>query len=351
MKASAFEIEKLNSLYEARHAFFGELHDHANTGETSDGRYTLMHWRGAMDAYKMDFAAILDHKQVRHMYLVDWEDGVFIGGTEPGTVITDSGASVKKSHYNMIFENAIPLMDVLKAFPEYEFSGGPEDHFEYPDFTRERFGQLMDAVLERGGFFVIPHPKQLMQSDDPLDYWFRDRVGLEVIYNSLGDERTEKNYKLWTDLLALGKRVFATAGCDHHSCCQDTALTAIYSEERKNKCYITRLREGDFTAGSVAIRMAIGETRMGGSTNFGNENLVLGISDFHTSVKNPEHKYRVDILDDKGVVTSKKISCDKDNYVAVKTSAGAKFYRAEVFDLNKNLRIAISNPIWNDNVK
>lgn len=310
-----------------------------------------MHWRGAMDALKMDFAAILDHKQVRHMYLVDWEDGVFIGGTEPGTVITDSGATDKSSHYNMIFENAIPLMDLLNAFPEYNFTGGPEGHFDYPEFTREEFGKIIDAVKERGGFFVIPHPKQRMKSDAPLDYWFRDGVGLEVIYEALDDERTDANYKLWTDLLALDKRIFATAGCDHHACCQDTALTTIYAEDRKNKFYISHLREGDFVAGPVGIRMCVGDTKMGGSCSFDGEKLILGIGDFHRSVKNPEHKYRVDLLDDKGVVTSKKISCEEDCYITIATDAKAKFYRAEVFDITRKLRIAIGNPIWNDSVK
>ena len=351
MKASSLEIKKLNDLYTGRRPFYGELHDHANTYGTSDGRYPLMHWRGAMSAYKMDFAAILDHKQVSHMYLVDWEDGVFLGGSEPGTVISDSGATKKSTHYNLIFENARPLMDLLSAFPEYNYPGGPEDHFEYPEFTCKRFGELIDGVKERGGFFVIPHPKQLMQSENPLDYWFRDGVGLEVIYEKLADERTEANYKLWNDLLALDKRIFATAGCDHHSACQDTALTTIYAEDRKNKFYISHLRDGDFVAGAVGIRMCIGDTKMGGSCAFDGEKLIIGVGDFHCSVKNPEHKYRVDILDDKGVVASKKISCEEDFYLTLNTSAKAKFYRAEVFDIKRNLRIAIGNPIWNDEIK
>ena len=348
MKATALEINKINELYAGRSLCFGELHNHANTGETSDGRYPLMHWRGAMTALNIDFAAILDHKQVRHMYLVDWEDGVFLGGTEPGTVITDSGATVKGTHYNMIFENAEPLMDLLKAFPEFNFWGGPEGHFDYPNFTCERFGQLMDAVKEKGGFFVIPHPKNIMQSDNPLDYWFRDETGLEVIYGTLTSEKTHLNYKLWTDLLSLGKRVFATAGCDNHACCSDTALTAIYSKEHKNKHYISHLRDGDFVAGAVGMRMCIGDTKMGGKCKFDGQKLILGIGGFHSSVKNPDHKFRVDILDDKGVVASKKISCLCDDYFSLSVNSKARFYRAEIFDVTKKLRIAIGNPIWNN---
>lgn len=348
MKASALEIEKLNNLYQGRRVFHGELHDHAETGETSDGKYPLMHWRGAMEALNMDFATILDHKQVRHMYLVDWEDGVFLGGSEPGTVIIDSGATCKGCHYNMIFENAEPLMDLLNAFPEFEFSGGSEGHFTYPDFTCKRFGELIDAVKERGGFFVIPHPKNIMQSDNPLDYWFRDETGLEVIYRGLDTKNTHANYRLWTDLLGLGKRIYATAGCDNHKCCQDVALTTIYAEDRKNKHYISHLRVGDFVAGGVGIRMCLGETKMGGACKFDGQKLTVFVGDFHTSVKNPEHKYRADIIDDKGVVESKEICCLRDNYLTIPVSNEASFYRVEIFDVTRELLIAIGNPIWNN---
>ena len=89
MYATEKEIAHLAALYEGRRAFYGELHDHAASGGTADGKRILDHWKGAMEALGLDFAAILDHKQVRHMYLPEWEDGVFVGGTEPGTAITD----------------------------------------------------------------------------------------------------------------------------------------------------------------------------------------------------------------------------------------------------------------------
>ena len=347
MKINEKQIKLLESLYASRRAYHGELHDHSASGGTSDGMRTLEHWRGAMEAYKMDFAAILDHKQIKHMYSPIWSDGLFIGGTEPGTVIVDANAEVNKMHYNMIFENAEPLMELLDEFPEFEFTGGPEGHFEYPTFTRERFGDLIDAVVKHGGFFVHPHPKQLMKSNDPLQYCFRDGMGIEVVYESLNDDRTKANYALWCDLLALGKKVYATAGCDKHECCQDTALTTIYAEEKKNASDIKRLREGDFVCGPVGIKMCIGDTRMGGSCSFDGQKLIVGIADFHRSVYIPEHKYRLDIISDAGIVKSFKFNCDKPTYAVFNTKNTAKFYRVEIVDLNKNYRIAIGNPIWN----
>ena len=347
MKANEKDISNLELLYEGRRAFHGELHDHAATGGTSDGTRSLEHWCGAMEALKMDFAAILDHKQVKHMYHPKWADGLFIGGTEPGTVITDADAEKQSMHYNMIFENAEPLMELLNSFPEYNFTGGPEGHFDYPTFTRERFGELIDAVFAKGGFFVHPHPKQLMNSTDPLQYVFRDGMGLEVFYEQIGGQKTNDNYKLWCDVLALGKKIYATAGCDMHQCCHDTALTTIYSEEKKNKFYIKHLRAGDFVCGPVGIRMCIGNTKMGGTCEFGKEKLTVSVGDFHKSVFIPEHKYRIDILTDDGVVASSEMPCSETSYFTIETEFDAKFYRVEVFDVDRDLRISIGNPIWN----
>ncbi|MBR4960195.1 MAG: hypothetical protein IKY52_04800, partial [Clostridia bacterium] len=258
------EIEKLEALYKGCQAYHGELHDHSNSGGTSDGSCTLEVWIREMEALKMDFAAILDHRQVRHMYLQEWKDGLFIGGSEPGTSISDSSARNKGMQYNMLFTGPEPLEDLLAEFTEYQYEGGAEGHFKYPSFTRERFGELIDAVKARGGFFVHPHPKQVMDADDSLEYWFRDETGIEVFYNEYDSKYTEENYALWTDLLAKGKRIWACAGGDRHSHPRDQALTTIYAEEKTNAAYLSHLRIGDFTCGSVGIRMCIGDTRTGG---------------------------------------------------------------------------------------
>lgn len=346
MSATEQDILHLDTLYAGRRAFHGELHDHADTGGTSDGKRTLAHWTGALEALKMDFAAILDHKQVRHMYLPEWQDGLFICGTEPGTVIDDSPAEKKSVHYNMLFDSPEPLEDLLDAFPEYGFTGGPEGHFNYPHFTIARFGELIDAVKARGGFFVHPHPKQLMVSEDPLAYWFRDETGIEVFYGNMANQHTANNYALWVDLLAAGKRVWACAGGDGHKCCADTALTTIYAEEHAGAAYLPHLRVGDFVCGGVGMRMCIGDMPMGGRTALAGKRLVLGIGDFHRTVKITDHQYRVDIITDQGVVHSEEIGCEEPNYIAIDTEDAA-FYRAEVFDTSRNLRIAIGNPIWN----
>lgn len=347
MKATELEIQHLEGLYEGRKPFFGDLHNHAQTSDRSDGLRPLSHWKGALEALKVDFVAILDHGQVEHMYKPEWEDGLFVGGTEPGTTILDSKAEDRRIHYNLIFENAKPLEELLEEFYEFKFTGGIHGRFQYPGFTTARFQRLVDFVMDHNGFFVHPHPKQVMKSDDPLDYLFRERTGLEVFYGDYRNDLTADNYKLWLDLLALDKIVYATGGNDSHACASDKALTCIYAEERTNAAFISHLRKGDMVCGSVGVRMCIGDTRTGGECSFAGQRLTLAVSDFHCSVKNPDHKYRVDLFDDKGLVFSESISCDKAAYFSIDADENAKFYRAEVVDVNNGYRLALGNPIWN----
>ena len=347
MKATEKDIQQLNSLYEGRRVFWGDLHNHAATGGTSDGSRSLEHWKGGLEALGMDFVAILDHRQVRHMYLPEWEDGTFISGTEPGGFITDSDADFKQIHYNMIFPHVKDLEALLESHPEFQFEGGPEGHFKYPNFSTEEICKLIDDVKALGGFFVHPHPKQNMKSENPLSFWFRDETGLEVFYDDMRHEWSEENYKLWCDLLALGKRLWACAGEDRHSFARDTALTTIYAEEKKGASYIKHLRLGDFVCGSAGIKMCMGDMQMGGMCDFEGKRCVIATGDFHRSVKNPEHTYRLDVISDRGVEFSEEIPCTEPAYFAF-DAEDRKFYRTEITDVNQSLRIAIGNPIWNE---
>ena len=344
---SEAHIAHLEQLYAGCRAWHGEMHDHSASGGTSDGKCTLAEWITEMKELHMDFAAILDHRQVRHMYLPEWEDGLFVGGSEPGTRISDSTAENSSLHYNMVFTGPEPLEKLLADFPEYQFSGGSEGHFVYPSFTTERFGQLIDTVKAYGGFFVHPHPKQVMVSDDPLNYWFRDETGIEVFYNDEDSTFTEQNYALWLELLAAGKRVWACAGGDKHAHPGTGALTTIYAPSRTNADFLAHLRVGDFTCGAVGIRMCIGDTKTGGKCAFAGQKLIAAVGDFHPCIVHEDHVYRADLLDENDVVYSKEIPCGETSYFTFDT-ADAKFYRIEVWDVTRGIRIAVGNPIWND---
>jgi len=346
MKASAEASAHLDSLYANRKAYHGDLHNHSASGGTSDGKCSLETWRREMKEIGVDFAAILDHRQVRHMYLPEWEDGLFIGGTEPGTNITDSGASPAGMHYNMIFENGEPVKKLLESFCEYEFEGGNEGHFIYPDFTYGRIREIIAWIKENGGFFVFPHPTLFMKSENPLDYWLADETGFEIFHKSVNSEESMNNYKVWCSLLQLGKRVWATAGDDMHSHPTTNALTTVYSEERTNRAFISYFREGDFVCGGAGIRMCVGDCKMGGKCSFEGKELIVSTGDFHKSLKCGD-KYKLVILNEKGIVATEEISPDDTSYFSY-PAENCRFYRAEIFNETKNIRIAIGNPVWNE---
>ena len=335
----------LDQLYAGRVAYQGEFHDHADTGGKSDGHSTLTEWKAGLESCFMDFAAILDHKQTLHMRLPEWDNAIFIGGSEAATTLKDSKATTPKLHYNMTFATPEPLEEILNAFPEYKFDG---THFVYPGFTVERFRELVTMIQEKGGFFSNVHPKQTMMSDDPLDYYFGERTGIEVFYQEYGSEKTQANYKLWTDLLALGKKVYATAGGDGHRAPDFYALTTIYSDKQDAATYLNYVRNGDFICGAVGIKMAIGDTTMGGECDFTGKKVIFSVGDFHEYVYNERRTYRVSLCNENEVVFSQDINCLTPAYFEVDAEDCA-FYRVEVYDYRMECNIALGNPIWNTN--
>ena len=127
--ASEADIAQLEKLYEGRQPYHGELHDHADTGGTSDGKMKLEDWKTNLMVKDMDFATFADHRQVLHMRLPEWDNDLFIGGTEACTWVKDSKATQNKLHYNMLFATPEGLENVLNTFP-FMFSYY-RDHFSY----------------------------------------------------------------------------------------------------------------------------------------------------------------------------------------------------------------------------
>ena len=356
--ATDADIGVLTGVYAGTEAHHGEMHDHAATTGTSDGNQPLEVWKAYMNALNIDFATLVDHKQVLHMRLEDWDNVIFVGGSEAACTITDREGV--RLHYNMTFAEPEGLEAVLNAFPEFKFriwsesdraGCGGQMHFNYPDFTGERFTELCEAIYANGGFLSIVHPKagSYVTNEDPAEAWFADYTGVEVYYVYDGDRDNwivQENYKLWTGMLAAGKKVFATSGNDQHNMPTTNALTTFYTTEAHAKQYVGNMRVGNFTAGPVGIRMAVGQTPMGGTVSFSGQRLVFSVGDFHDCVYDPEHTYRVDLISDEGVVFSQNISCDQMSYFAI-DAQNVKFYRIEVWDTTDNSRLAIGNPIWN----
>lgn len=357
--ATQADINALESLYAGRTAYFGDIHCHPKSGVSKDGNKTLAQWKEMMQEQNMDFVAFMNHHQVAHMYEADWDDTLFIGGTEPAASIKDSLATKKSIHYNMLLPDPTDLLELLEEFPEYEYTGGKDGveynmgTFGYPGFTTARMQELIAAVKSKGGLWVNVHPKQQMESSNASHYWFADYTGLEVFYTyneGITGQDTKDNYALWTRLLAMGKRIWATAGADSHNNATNSALTCIYSEEKKDDAYVSHLAQGDFVCGFAGIRMVVGDTQMGSSTDFNGKRLVVSVGGIHSSVYREGKTYLINIITDKGVVGSATYDGKSTVNLALDADESAKFYRVEVLDQSRIRQpiIAIGNPIWND---
>ena len=361
--ATEEDMALLESLYGGRTAFHGELHDHADTGGTSDGNQPLNIWKATMPNVGMDYAAILDHRQVLHMYLPEWDATFFIGGSEAATTITDRPEGSNRFHYNMVFAEPEGLLDVVTSIPEYNYREwteqdregcGGQMHFNYPSMSADRFNDVIDKVKENGGLFVIPHPSSTNGSvpENAMELYFQDYIGYEVFYGYGFEDsknwKTEANYKLWTDMLAGGARVWASAGNDIHNFPQAKCLSTVYSEEGNAGSHITHLRVGDFTAGAVGIQMCVGDTPMGTTGTFEGQRVVFRVGDFHQDLALDRYVYRVTLMDHRGVVFSEEMNGTEVKTFAIDADKSAKFYRVEIYNVTRDKLQALGNPIWNE---
>ena len=163
----------------------------------------------------------------------------------------------------------------------------------------------------------------------------------------MADKRNQEAYKVWTDLLALGKRVYATAGSDSHKVSNTVSLTTIYSDKKDATALLNNVRNGDFTAGPIGIRMSIGDTCTGGETSFAGKRLVVSVGEFHSKECKSDDTYRLDLYRDNTLVHSQEIPYGEVSYIALDADPNASFYRAEVYNVTKNYQVSIGNPIWN----
>ena len=344
------DFSRLDSLYEGRRAYYGDLHVHTACGGTSDGRYPMADWPCEMDRLGLDFAAVVDHKQMRGFFLPEWSEERFIIGTEPGTNILDLNTprhGLLEMHYNMLFPHKYGLAMVLANFPEFNFRGDElTGSYQYPNFTKARFSELVEYIRSIGGTVVHPHPKMMICSADPLDYYIGEFTFLETLYDGYGSNWSARNYKLWCDLLALGKHVYASGGSDTHGPVRADTVTVFYSKARHSSELFEIMKRGDFSVGAVGIKMAIGDSPVGSVTKY-NEGDVLCIrtGDFHPTEFKENTEYELRVITDKGVAYASRYDGKAPQALAIRVKDRA-FYRVEIYDLTHHYVVSHSNPIW-----
>ena len=351
-KATEADITNLEGLYKDHDPYFGDMHNHSNSGGRSDGKVPLVNWPDLVMAPKdMDFAAIVDHKQTSHMRGEDWDDTLYLGGSELGTTMLDEHLEQGNMHYNMIFTDPDKMEELLRENEEFNLHEDTEKNpgfntFKYAKFQISRFREVVAQIREKGGFFVMVHPlySSYLKSSETLDYWMGDYTGFEVYTGTsngytMAYERNMDAYNMWVKMLNLGKIVFATCGSDNHRYSDVNTLSVIYATERKADAWLEKIRAGNFTAGPVGIRMAMGDTCTGGQTDFAGKRLTIAVGDFHSQAMKKDHTYRLEVYDENGKVFEETLSGSEMQYFAI-DAKDCRYYRAIVYDVT-------GNPIWN----
>lgn len=359
--ATEADIAALEKLYEGRVAYHGDIHCHTQSGEKSDGKLPLSMWGDAMAAKKVDFIAVADHRQTTHYDHEAWDDALFIGASEGGMRIASSNPDMEAQYYhtNYIFLNRADMEGMLQEFPLYfnfnAYNGTYQDWGCGNIFSRETAVELIRYIQEHDGFFVMVHPTSAQTREGPksgelMDFWLADGTGFEVFFGYYGPsenyEKTKEAYEVWKQLLAAGKKIYATAGSDTHTNPYIDALSTIYVTEKSAKNYMDCLRAGDFCPSPMGVRMVIGDTRMGGTTSFDGQKVIFSVGDFHSYVTDKRTNFRAVLVSDKGTVTTQNFTADETVYFSVDADADAKYYYVEIYDADEDLLIGLGNPIW-----
>ena len=363
--ASQEDIAALEGLYEGKVPAYGDTHAHSKSTERSDGKVLLEAWKDQMARLEMDFATIVDHCQTTHMNHEQWDGDFFIGGSEPGWEVLGTEVKLHTNiDYSMLFAETEGIEAVLDKYPEEYQYDRTTGYFTKNriEADRTKLAEVIQCIKDNGGMFVYVHPfldNAYYDPTDRMNHWFADETGFEV-FNQIAESHhpmyNDQAYECWVELLNAGKRLWATRGSDCHSSLPvPETLNTLYTTERKATTCFQELKVGNFTAGPVGIRIAVGDTVTGSTGSFEGNRVVVAVGDFHSQVVNPQNTYRVDIYDDKGLVYSQEISTTEMNYFAFDAKADAKYYRANVVSISTNAAtnlvteklMATGNPVFN----
>lgn len=343
------DFSALERLYAGRQRFYGDFHCHSNSGGTSDGKTPIENYVEGMTEKQLDFAAIVDHRQMRHFFLPCWDEKHMICGTEPGTIFTDvdKPTYAKKLDYTMIFPDKTGLKRVLDRFPGFGFAGTPEEGaFPYYSMPKQTFLELAEYVYSIGGLLSHAHPKQMLASKDPMDYYFGELVPLETVHVEPDNYATRQNRQLWIDLLKQGKRVKTHGSSDSHGPVSNRGLTAVYAEKHYSTDIFNVIRSGDCTAGGVAIQMCIDNAPMGSVTAYApGKTLFVRVEDFHPAHRKENTVFCLKVYTDKGLAYAREFDCLEKQELALAVE-NRMYYRVEITNESDGCLVALSNPIW-----
>ena len=324
------ELLQLQQTYSDTLQMTGQLHDQINA--IAD----LQAWKQQMDAAGIDFVSCLEDSEIKYISSGSWDSTSFVGGVEAKFTVDG-----KKLHANLLFASLQDMEAVLTSSSAFIYKNGV---ISTNTLTQAGFAQLIGQVQSAGGVVLLAHPKQqgLIDSADAMDYWFADGMALDVFSGN----DFEQNYKLWTDLLTEGKRVWAAASNAGAPNGKGNALT-LYAAGKSAQQIQSRLISGDYVCGPIGMQMAVGNAYMGASGSFAEQKLVLIVDEAAPGVLTNGHTYRVDLITKTGVIESWSYN-GRAIMKVMDADVNQAFYRLEVVDETAGQRVVVGNPIWNE---
>lgn len=358
--ATAEDIAKLEGFYTGLQATYGDLHNHSASSPSSDGKKSFEEYKAHMAEKQIDFVSIVDHRQTIHMERDDWDPTVFIGGSEPGLNVTEVQVATRNNiDYAMLINDVDNFKTHLnKYLLEYQYNEQSGLFQSGMKVNHAKIAEIIQSLKDLGGMFIYVHPYLETPTYggyyDPIDVqdrFFGDGTGFEVynqIAESYGAEQNTNAYAGWVELINTGKQLWATHGSDCHSELPHIiSLNTVYTTDKTAGSSFEVIKTGNFTAGPVGIRIAVGDTVTGSKGSFEGQRVVMAVGDFHPQIVEAGHTYRVDVYDDQGLIFSQDISTTETNYFAFDADSAKKLYRADVVDATTGKMIATGNPVWN----
>lgn len=195
---------------------------------------------------------------------------------------------------------------------------------------------------------IHPHPKVLMASNNPLDFYFGEHMYLETLVGSYRTHASYRSYDLWVDLLKLGLHVYASGGTDTHTEPVNCAVTTMYAREKSGNAFFNVMHSADYAVGAVGMHMCIDDAPMGSEIEWKEGmKLTLRVGDFFGPTFKDGDAYELRIITDKGIAYKSVYDGKTTQQISLEVQKRA-FYRAEIVDLNGGYRVSVGNPIWLD---
>ncbi len=344
------DLTRLEALYADLTVESGDMHHHT---WYSDGYNTFAEVKASADQYRYDFFACSEHNNWKQL-----DEELY---TEDRNLISME-YTTSKGHMNIYF----PTREALQKVGDFTFHDPDRDRDytmkfdKIPDvpvidprywgqglmqtYTKtltkgsDFYRQLAEYVHSMGGFIYLCHPygggnnfTPLADENDSIEYFGFDGV---EIFNAIQFNRpgqisgNVRAYEYWQSLLNEGYHVYASAGSDTHYLFEGETITHLNVAEKTSAGYYEAIASGNYSIANridgLRIRMAIGDTMMGGTTTYeAGKTLCIRID----MVKS-YGPYRVYVYTDRGVAFTQVYN--KDDVEIEIPIEDRLYYRVEI---------------------